>query len=42
MVFVPNELSKKGTDILIEMKGKVYEAQVASMPVVETKYYRKQ
>uniref|UniRef100_A0A060T8W2 Aminomethyltransferase n=1 Tax=Blastobotrys adeninivorans TaxID=409370 RepID=A0A060T8W2_BLAAD len=40
MAYVPRELSKKDTELLLEIRGKLRKATVTKMPFVPPKYYK--
>ncbi|OXU20331.1 hypothetical protein TSAR_009846 [Trichomalopsis sarcophagae] len=39
MGYVPLELAKAGTNVLVEVRGKMYKAVVTKMPFVKSNYY---
>lgn len=39
MGYVPLELAKAGTNVLVEIRGKTYKAVVTKMPFVKSNYY---
>ena len=39
MGYVPTELAKTGTGVLVEIRGKTYKAVVTKMPFVKSNYY---
>jgi aminomethyltransferase len=41
MGYVKNGFHKKGTKVGVKVRGKVRDAEVKSMPFVESKFYRK-
>ena len=41
MGYVASALADPGTELKVEQRGKLFEAQVAPMPFVPHRYYRK-
>lgn len=39
MGYVPTELAKIGTDLLVEIRSKTYKAVVTKMPFIKSNYY---
>lgn len=40
MGFVDTAMSKKGTEVSIQIRGKMQNAEITPMPFVESRYYR--
>jgi aminomethyltransferase len=40
MGYVETPMSKKGTEVSIQIRGKMQKAEITAMPFVESRYYR--
>ena len=40
MGYVETPMSKKGTEVSIQIRGKTQKAEITAMPFVESRYYR--